>query len=223
MFFEASREHYYMFAAVAMPFLLRFVESVVKRKFYQCCCDRLWGKDQNPLDELMLPGEATKARVEATGVSMDAILERKVSWDDAREALGWTPCKAKTVALLRLVFWHWMQPALYAWTLISFSDQIDRVQLILGLVVMGREALYPVLTLIALYRNPAFLLVNVGAHRDTDTRAFVQDGLWFTLMPEKYVAAAALGREHACILGILIFGVLLPADCCAIAAMVVGP
>ena len=110
-------------------------------------------------------------------------------------------------------------------------DQIDRVQLILGLVVLGREVLYIVFTLIALLRNPAFLLVNVGAKRGVDTSEFIRHGLMFTLTPEKYVALAAFcgeaEAEEGCdaiapFIRIFFIWVLLSCDCCAVAALVVG-
>ena len=116
---ETSRKHYYLFAGVALSFLLRPVGSFVGKKLLTCCCDKIWGKGQNPVDEVFLPGETTQARVGAREVDMDNIFLGRISWDGAREALGWTPCKAKTFALLRLVFWHWMQPALYILTLFT--------------------------------------------------------------------------------------------------------
>ena len=75
--------------------------------------------------------------------------------------MGWTNNVAITVALLRLVFWHWLQPVMYLWILYSYSKDITRLQLYFGLGVAVREVIYPILTFIALYRNPSFLIVNV--------------------------------------------------------------
>jgi hypothetical protein len=244
----SSREYYLLFLGVAIPYLGRSLETLLGRKLFGWFCDRAYGEGQNPLDDVLLAGEATSALSSAKEVSIDAIMggHSGPRWESAVAMLGWSQRKAWTVALIRLVFWHWMQPAMYAWTLYSYSDLIDYTQLVLGVVVLGREGLYVLFTCIALYRNPVFLLANVAANRDNKHvgtssyyAEFLNDVIWFVFVPEKYVARCALidnrpphryityqtpppGAGPCDCAQFLAIAVFCCCDICGIAALVVG-
>lgn len=101
-------------------------------------------------------------------VDMDSIYNGKMNWLRARLALGYTPVMAICVAILRLVFWHWMQPAMYCLVLYIYSTEISSLQLIFGILVACREVIYVLLTIMALFTNPSFLLVNLSANWDNE-------------------------------------------------------
>ena len=77
----------------------------------------------------------------------------------------------------------------------------------------GREALYLLTTLAALWCNPAFLLVDVAASvRDTAGYGFEKGYAFlgtYVLAPEKFVANAAFGEggaNHESVVGLLWLG-----------------
>ena len=141
-----------------------------------------------------------------------------MSWDAALAALGWSPRMGRAVGALRLVFWHWLQPGMYALSLYAYWDQIDATQQKLGLVVGAREALYPLLTLVALWLKPIFLLANLSSPKNR-----VKSFLFYVAMPEKYVLACAHdGGLPAWLFFPLIWFFLPAADLCGTAALIVG-
>jgi hypothetical protein len=97
-------------------------------------------------------------------------------------------------ALLRLVLWHALQPALYAYVFSHAFPTLEPLQRWLGGFVLLREALYLLFVVACAWVNPAFLLVDVAASvRDEGARG-EQGGNTFLAMyvlaPEKYVATA---------------------------------
>ena len=142
-----------------------------------------------------------------------------MSWDEALAALGWSPRMGRAVGALRLVFWHWLQPGMYALSLYAYWDEIDATQQKLGLVVGAREALYPLLTLVALLFKPIFLLANLSSPKE---RVF--SFLLYVAMPEKYVMGCALGEndDFPNCLALLLFMFMVAADMCGTAALIVG-
>ena len=73
---------------------------------------------------------------------MTAVQVKRFNWLEARRRLGLTNTAAVLVATIRLCIWHWMQPLLYWFAFYSYSDELDRLQLIFGLVVGVREIIY---------------------------------------------------------------------------------
>ena len=142
----------------------------------------------------------------------------KMSWDAALAALGWSQNMGCAVGALRLVFWHWLQPGMYALSLYAYWDEIDATQQKLGLVVAAREALYPLLTLVALRVQPIFLLANLSSPKNR-----VKSFLFYVAMPEKYVLRCA-GEDGSLPswLAIPLFIFLPAADLCGTAALIVG-
>eukprot|EP01047_Picozoa_sp_COSAG01_P011795 COSAG01_NODE_520_length_16006_cov_6.454077_3_plen_488_part_00 len=168
------------------------------------------------------------------GYTMRMLIKEGSSWAGAVEANGQSPAGATLTAAGRLLFWHWLQPALYWAVFACFYDQIrpgvDGAQKGFGWAVAVREALYLLNTLVALYANPAFLLVDVGASvRDTAGHGLAgRSGYGFLAMyvlaPEKFVALAAYskgGLDWECVTFLaLLGGVLL--DLCGVGALIAG-
>ena len=46
-------------------------------------------------------------------------------WEAAKEANGQTQCDALAMAALRLLLWHWLQPALYYVVFFEYWGEID--------------------------------------------------------------------------------------------------
>ena len=140
----------------------------------------------------------------------------QLSWDEALKALDYKPCMGRAVGALRLVFWHWMQPVMYAVTFYAYWDTIDSTQKTLGLVVGAREALYLLCTLVALWRKPIFLLVNLDVQKQK-LLCYLQ----FVAVPHCFLLRCAMVGSTA-YQKVLPYVFLVGADLCATAALIVG-
>jgi hypothetical protein len=125
-----------------------------------------------------------------------------------------------------LLFWHWLQRALYTIIFSSYYDELDSDQQMYGTAVCWREALYALTIFAIIFVNPAFLTVDVSATvRDADTFSCGGDfdeGYSFLalyVLPHEKVAAPAAVRgcpETVCnewcsffFFIILVFGTML--------------
>ena len=108
-------------------------------------------------------------------------------WEEARKKLGWSRGMALCAGALRLILWHALQPLAYAVTLWAFYQRLDPVQQILACVVLGREALFLLLLVVACCTKPAFLLVNVAAKENEIVMVVM-----FVLCPEKWIVLMLL-------------------------------
>jgi hypothetical protein len=105
---------------------------------------------------------------------------------------GWSKRVAYSLAVFRLIFWHWLQPALYWLILYSYWDTLqgqgdDNLQLRLALAVGVREAAYFPITLLALVYNPSFLLIDLTFRHDqvlqmddVTNDAMVNSAIWLS-------------------------------------------
>ena len=88
---------------------------------------------------------------------------------------------------------------LYAVVLYAYWDLLDDGQRILGLVVGGRETLYWLMTIVSLYRNPCYLLVDLRASwnqkQNVQFERWIEVGM-YVLAPEKYVGWAIVREER---------------------------
>lgn len=75
-------------------------------------------------------------------VTIDRIWNGDVSWNTAKYDLGINQKQAQLISVVRLVFWHWMQPFMYSWALYAGWNQIDDAQRGCACVVAAREGLY---------------------------------------------------------------------------------
>ena len=83
------------------------------------------------------------------------------SWEDARNALGLDSRQAFSIAVAKLVFWHWSQPVGYLWVLKVYFCELDTTQQILGALVAVREMVYLCMTILAAKACPAYLLLDL--------------------------------------------------------------
>ena len=155
--------YYCLSLTVAIPFVGRAAETFVTATF----------KPHRRPNALPLATVAVSAVVDT---------DFRFAFFDVAEASGWKRSTAVFISAMRLVLWHWMQPAGYAWTLYIFYEHIDAVQQKLALIVLAREALYIALTLGALILRPTFLLVQFKCNSGG-----MLELLAYTLCPEKYV------------------------------------
>ena len=91
------------------------------------------------------------------------------TWTEAREALGLSVRQAVWSCGSKLLLWHWAQPlsyfavlGVYYCALADDGDERPDSQRTLGLYVAGREVLYVLSTLLALWLNPAYLLLELN-------------------------------------------------------------
>jgi hypothetical protein len=228
--------------AAFLPFFLRMLQSTGMDK----CMSPMWKKlgGEGPLETEAHSGNPLKEAFFPTSDARAAALRGKVGWGmlsdhyagwggwaKARRELGYSACMGSLVGASRLFFWHLMQPAMYAWVLYSYSEQIDGLQLKLGYAVLGREASYVVLVLLALRVCPAVLIVNLEAEEEIDddgdvmeeSKARLRDKVMYVLAPEMFVAVpvleAAFGSGEMCLFTHLVLPAL---DCCGIAALAAG-
>jgi hypothetical protein len=163
------------------------------------------------------------------GYTFNMLRTRGNSWARALAANDQSAAGGALTAVGRLLFCHWVQPALYWAVFACFYDQIDGAQWGFGWAVAVREALYLLTTLVALYANPAFLLVDVGASvRDVTAGGVGSSGYGFlalyVLAPEKFVACAAYGNGGLGWMCMMILALLGGAllDLCSVGALIAG-
>lgn len=152
-----------------------------------------------------------------------------VRWGPAREACGYNQCAAVSIAALRLMLWHLLQPAAYWLTLYAYSDVLSPKQWTWGLLVGVREAIYAAGVLAATAATPSFLLVTMReSDRKTSCTQAVFDldsSLWartvYVLAPEKYVVGTLMRPCNRSV-WILALGSLVVFDIASAAALVTG-
>eukprot|EP01084_Bolivina_argentea_P061242 111926_1 len=137
-------------------------------------------------------------------ITIDNIFERRFRWSEAREQLGLNTCAALFISLIRLIFWHCMQPCLYCFVMYAYWDLLDRGQQILAVIVAVRECIYFCLTFIGVCVNPTFLLIDLRASWKDDRG----QTLLYIMGPEKYVWFS-IGVFDTSVCGQFFFGTVL--------------
>ena len=101
----------------------------------------------------------------ATGPTADLVRYGgdDATWSAATAALGWGSAGALTLALLRLVMWHWLQPAICLSVIHATWDELDPLQTVLAAAAGLRACLAVLVTLCVCCSRPSFLLVDVRA------------------------------------------------------------
>lgn len=183
---------------VAVPFVGRAIGNFIFKKmlnagFKECC-----GKTTDELKEVLNPmagdgdsgvtwGKIVGSIDKNLGLELDKNIdvEDDISWTKAADARGLNKCAAYLISTIVLIFWHWLQPFLYWLCLYLYWDLLDGGQRMLGCVVAFRELIYWLLTIIGLFTNPAYLLIDIKG--DGAYAMFV-----YILAPEKYVYLAAV-------------------------------
>ena len=153
---------YYLAVGIALPMALRAAWDFIVKKVYEKVTTAVCGGD--PFTECVMPTRrAPEGYAAAPGETVQVVANLSADydpdsvtlhlnvndWEEARKKLGWSRCMALCAAALRLILWHALQPLAYAATLWAFYQRLDPVQQILACVVLGREALFILLLVIA--------------------------------------------------------------------------
>ena len=171
-------------------------------------------------------GDEAKAK----GLTFDDVFDKETDWASACKVSGLKPCTAALVAAAKLVLWHWLQPAAYLFALVVYWGEIDTTSRWLGAIVGVREAIYIVLTIVALFVQPAYLLVSMAAtlrnETGTGSDGFL-DAVILIFMPEKFVMMSLhplIGHKfgHTLTVAVSIFTIFPVLDLVAVAALVVA-
>ena len=143
------------------------------------------------------------------GTLVQLILARQppvaTAWAEAHRALGMKQRPALREAAVRLVAWHWSQPAAYFWVAAVYfcqlSDEGDwwHSERKLASVVAAREVIYVLSTLFACGVCPEFLLLDLWTVWHEETRALARLGKLgiYVLAPHHYVTACLLRWAQA--------------------------
>ena len=132
------------------PYACHAVGNLMLTLCLRCCC----GLTRNQLQTTMI-GDKIKE------LSIIHIRTGCVSWTKAKKIQNLSKRAAMFVSIVRLVFWHWLQPLSYAFVLYAYWDLLDEVQMFLALAVGLRECVYFLLTIACLWVTPAFLMVDL--------------------------------------------------------------
>lgn len=167
---------------VAIPFVGRLLETFVSDSLFQG--RGLCGGEPSTISpkdgQEQEPAVLTVLNVVQPSSSDDA--PPKLSFSEMALELGWSPRVAVVMAIIRLVLWHWMQPAMYTLALFTYAHQLDELQWRLGLVVLAREGLYVLFTLAACVLRPVFLLLSFYVNAGS-----LPELLLYVLCPEKFM------------------------------------
>ena len=182
---EQARTALLLTIGAVTPFVLRYAGDWIVSLLIEKCCKM---KKKELAIQLIGKGESQ--------ATMNQAMQQRMTWEDARKDLGINFCTAFTVSMVRLLFWHWMQPFLYFWVVYAYWDLLDKGQQVLALIVAGREVIYFVLTLIGLCVNRVYLLVDLRASWKEEK---LNLGL-YVLAPEKYVYSTVVKSEGSVII-----------------------
>ena len=162
-------------AVVALsPFILRAVGHTL----FDCLLQKYCKMNTKELKEHLKGTENTSLSIKNIWNKED-----KISWSEARDAMGINNCAAIFIASIRLLFWHWLQVASYAIFLYGYWDLLYNAQQILGLIVLVREAIYFIFTIVCIFMNPVYLLPDYKASWNESKR----NVLIYIFAPEKFV------------------------------------
>mmetsp|Transcript_13555 Transcript_13555/g.18085 ORF Transcript_13555/g.18085 Transcript_13555/m.18085 type:complete len:355 (+) Transcript_13555:145-1209(+) len=82
------------------------------------------------------------------------------SFAEATAASDLSRSWVKTAAVLRLFFWHFLQPFTYFITFAVYASNLTQAQYVIAIVVLIREIIYFIATLILTFLNASFLLTT---------------------------------------------------------------
>ena len=84
------------------------------------------------------------------------------TWTAARRGLGLSVRQAVWSCGTKMLLWHWSQPLSYFAVFGAYYCMLKETTQIAGIIVAVREAFYLLSTLLALWLNPAYLLLELG-------------------------------------------------------------
>jgi hypothetical protein len=114
-------------------------------------------------------GAALAGTAEPAQLTMAAFGQPPPTWTAARQALGLSVRQVVWSSGTKLLLWHWSQPLSYFavfgayFCSLPVDDDFTHDQRFLGTWVAVREVMYVLSTLLALWLNPAYLLMELGS------------------------------------------------------------
>ena len=144
------------------------------------------------LVRMLLTGHGLRPvpRLKAGWVAITDDASAQSTWHEARESLGLTVQQAVGVSVTKLLLWHWSQPVAFLSVFFVYYCQLDRKEVIFGLVVTAREVLYLATTLAGILVCPAYLLLDMSTVWDEAESKM--SAYWhlamYILTPHNYVA-----------------------------------
>eukprot|EP01047_Picozoa_sp_COSAG01_P041905 COSAG01_NODE_3627_length_5854_cov_2.571304_6_plen_1138_part_01 len=139
----------------------------------------------------LVTGHGVKRAKEGTASWLEITDEStaQMTWGQARNRLGLTPCRAVLVGATKLVFWHFSQPTAYLIIFGAYYCQLSNVQQQWGSVVAAREVIYLATACAAAFACPVYLLLDLEAVWQTSTwgQRVVRLAMYI-LAPQNYVA-----------------------------------
>ena len=152
--------------------------SLQKLAALLCCTD--YDDDVEARLRLLVDQEETETKGKSKFTIDYKLWAGEYGWEEIGKEYGWTFEKTLAVSVLRLVFWHLLQPAFFFVSFYFYHDDLTHVQAILATMVIANEAVYCLATFACLLVNPAFLVANVK-----DSKFLFQ--LMYVCTPNNYV------------------------------------
>lgn len=222
---DADLRHVWL---VLCPFALRVMQGLVKR-FVLARIYRRWCGGLSPIHNALLPqrhiqGGAMTAPANAdvderglpSGPTLSAVSTSRTTWTGARAMLGWNQTLAVSVLLVRLLFWHLLQPVGVILFIFGVSDIVmargaDEASAFFALAMPAlllRELLYVFLLAVSVLRRPALFLVDLRRTWKAGGRDRLHAVL-YVLAPALFVADGLLPTRsiiHNALAGYELFG-----------------
>jgi len=118
--------------------------------------------------------------------------EKLLSWKQALAKAGLSQSQGVAIAGTKVLLWHWLQPAYYYVALNIYWGDLRPGSRSVGWWVGVREGLYVLVTVLGLFANPAYLLVDLRATVWGTDDGRLRDALIYIFCPEKFVANCVL-------------------------------
>jgi len=142
----------------------------------------------------------------------------KLGWSQILEEVS--SKEALMPALARLIFWHLSQPVGYFYILFWCISALENHEMLLAVVVLVREALYVMVTMLLAICYPSFLFLAPGD---------VIQWMWFVASPEKIVFLTFFqilyydaSRRGNWVKGLVLTILTVVFDCAAVCGLVIG-
>eukprot|EP01046_Picozoa_sp_COSAG06_P021378 COSAG06_NODE_1604_length_8955_cov_51.674840_4_plen_854_part_00 len=152
-------------------------------------------------DLVYAPGSKDITVKAAPGFTMYDLQGHESTWAEAVKGRGFANGQAIWHAFKRMLFWHLAQPVMYAVVLLVYWSSLLFWQKGFAIVVAFREFTYILLLMLACWKVPAFLLVDISKSMASmhDTLHPINGWLFlvvYVFAPEKFVGMALMQRQE---------------------------
>lgn len=190
-------------SGVLLPYALRFgIVQLVQRGLNKLCggnfVDAVFtGRGDGGAAEVELVPTGRSSNSRARLLDQPDLAYRE--WELVRIRLGFkTQRLAIAVCVVRVLFWHWLQPVLYFLVFYAASDLLDTSELYLGLAVALRELIYFSAVFLCIFLKPGFFLYSPSENS-------LRYNMVYAFMPEKLALAFLAKDEFTEVISIVLF------------------